>query len=671
MRTGNRIGKNLGQKFVDRIEESATLRQAAQHGDWVQRDEILMQRLGRRTNLVTKLTVWPWLASLWFGLPVFLAGTGLWLWWLYYMRTKITLIMANVPVAAAEFATDIRFAVSAACVTVYLMLFTYPMPTEAFWVVTAGGWLVTGFLGVLGWTKMTAYHATLAREELEAAREAEEALVDELPEDPNEITIEQSAAYAKRENERAFAEEERQTQELAKVVRTTTVYGFTKAIPNVFDVPEKFPAGIAHDDPLRFRHSYFIGKTGSGKSVFLRNVILQDIYAGKGVVILSHERVMFEDYILPYYPSERIDDLIYYNPADTRGKVVGFNIFALNRGENPAFKAGEIATVFERCLDDLGASMKPILHNAIDALVCMQTGKTLRDLKTLIDSDANRELVRQITASPHVEDDVKRFWVGYSDSAAARTGAQPLAHRLRPLLREPLLTTLSTESFNVSEEINHHQRVICLDLSELRGPQQRMVGQFLIALLRETFYARDVVCPDKNFLDYYWFIDEFQAYAGHSQEALLEVFTGLRKYHIGLTIAHQTKFSISNQLFHVIMGNVGTVGALRLQDDEARDFAKELRVYERRSATTKGKETVASVRAKYEEVYYLNVAGKSCPVPKHTEKQQIPRSHGFRDPEVVRVGRTHLPVAYPRSDLTSLRYPSPPRLRITGRLTPV
>jgi hypothetical protein len=70
-------------------------------------------------------------------------------------------------------------------------------------------------------------------------------------------------------------------------------------------------------------------------------------------------------------------------------------------------------------------------------------------------------------------------------------------------------------------------------------------------------------------------------------------------------------------------------------------------------------------------IYNLNVAGKSCPVPKHTEKQQIPRSHGFRDPEGVRVGRTHLPVAYPRSDLTSLRYPSPPRLRITGRLTPV
>jgi hypothetical protein len=69
--------------------------------------------------------------------------------------------------------------------------------------------------------------------------------------------------------------------------------------------------------------------------------------------------------------------------------------------------------------------------------------------------------------------------------------------------------------------------------------------------------------------------------------------------------------------------------------------------------------------------YDLNVAGKSCPVSKHTEKQQMPRRHGCRDPAVVRVGRTHLPVAYPRSDLTSLRYPSPPRLRSTGRLTPV
>src|SRR5438093_8119338 len=70
-------------------------------------------------------------------------------------------------------------------------------------------------------------------------------------------------------------------------------------------------------------------------------------------------------------------------------------------------------------------------------------------------------------------------------------------------------------------------------------------------------------------------------------------------------------------------------------------------------------------------VYSLNVARKSYPVPKNAEKQWIPRRHGFRDLQVARLSSPHLPVAYPRADLTSLRHPSPQRFRITGRLTPV
>ena len=53
--------------------------------------------------------------------------------------------------------------------------------------------------------------------------------------------------------------------------------------------------------------------------------------------------------------------------------------------------------------------------------------------------------------------------------------------------------------------------------------------------------------------------------------------------------------------------------------------------------------------------YNLNVAGKSCPVPKHTENHPLPRRHGFRGLNVVRVGRTPLPVASPRSELPSWR----------------
>src|ERR1700730_4943486 len=120
-----------------------------------------------------------------------------------------------------------------------------------------------------------------------------------------------------------------------------------------------------------------------GKSQFLRNIICQDIHFGAGVVVMGHERDLFER-IMDYYPSHRMYDLIYYNQGDRTNTIIGFNLFELLPHEDPAFKAGEIYTVLERTLDDLGQTMKPILQSAIDALVYMQQGKTLRDLERLI-----------------------------------------------------------------------------------------------------------------------------------------------------------------------------------------------------------------------------------------------------------------------------------------------
>src|SRR2546428_9365922 len=71
------------------------------------------------------------------------------------------------------------------------------------------------------------------------------------------------------------------------------------------------------------------------------------------------------------------------------------------------------------------------------------------------------------------------------------------------------------------------------------------------------------------------------------------------------------------------------------------------------------------------EIDDLHVAGKSQLLPERMEKQRITRSHGIRDQKNGRLRRLHLPVAYPRSDLASLRYPSPQRFWITGRLQPL
>jgi hypothetical protein len=582
--TGKRIADNVGEKVSRRMAETAALKEAVRAGDLVTRDEIVIERMGRRHGFIVKLLFFPALLTLFWDLPAFLTTIGLWVWSLYLQRCKITEMVADVPVAAAEAWGTLRGGVTAAIVTVLAL---WIMPARAFWVILAGGWGMAALFTSVGMVRIHSYFGSR-----------------QVAEDPVEV------------EEVPESEDMPDPEELEAVAKQHIVYGLTKPVPYVFDVPEGLPAGIAHRDEERYRHAYIIGKTRSGKSYFLRNAICQDIHSGAGVIVLTHERTMFEDYILPYYPSERIDDLVYFNPADTKGKIIGFNIFELNDGESPAFKAGEIYTVFERTIEDIGQSMRPILQNAIDALVYMQAGKTLRDLRTLIDPEGNQPLVSEIARSKYVEEETKRFWANYANSSAARTGYEPLKYRLRPLLQEPLLTTLSTASFNVNEELNRHSRVLCIDLSELRGPQQKMVGQMMIALLRETFSARDVQIKHKQFLPYFWYIDEFQQYAGDSSAALLEIFNGLRKYNIGLTIAHQTTANLKPEMLHTIMGNVGTVGAMRLQESEANYFARELQVKEVRQPVGKKKETVESVRAKYHEVYQSNN-------PKRTELLQM------------------------------------------------
>src|SRR3989344_9559403 len=83
--------------------------------------------------------------------------------------------------------------------------------------------------------------------------------------------------------------------------------------------------GIKRDD--RRQHMYIIGKTGTGKSAFLSNLIIQDISNGEGVCVVDPHGELVEE-LLNKIPKERKDDIIYFNPADNDFHI-GFNILEL------------------------------------------------------------------------------------------------------------------------------------------------------------------------------------------------------------------------------------------------------------------------------------------------------------------------------------------------------
>ncbi|MCK5466740.1 type IV secretion system DNA-binding domain-containing protein, partial [Candidatus Parcubacteria bacterium] len=71
--------------------------------------------------------------------------------------------------------------------------------------------------------------------------------------------------------------------------------------------------GIKKDD--RRRHMYVIGKTGMGKTTLLENMVISDIRAGNGVAVVDPHGD-FAEKILNFIPSSRINDVVYFNPAD-------------------------------------------------------------------------------------------------------------------------------------------------------------------------------------------------------------------------------------------------------------------------------------------------------------------------------------------------------------------
>ncbi len=134
---------------------------------------------------------------------------------------------------------------------------------------------------------------------------------------------------------------------------------------------------------FRDRHVYVIGKSGSGKTNLLRNLILQDLEAGSGLAVIAPEQEMLTEEILPYIPDDRIEDVIYFNPADTECPV-SFNPLHLDEGEDIDIKVDENLTIFQRVLGDTGSRMEEILRQALYTLVD-RPASTLLDIERLLD----------------------------------------------------------------------------------------------------------------------------------------------------------------------------------------------------------------------------------------------------------------------------------------------
>jgi len=114
--------------------------------------------------------------------------------------------------------------------------------------------------------------------------------------------------------------------------------------------------GIQQND--RRQHMYIIGKTGTGKTVLLKNLAMQDVKNGHGLAIIDPHGEFVEE-VLASIPKERMDDVIYFNPADTEYSI-GFNVLEVPDQKYRHLVASGLMGIFTKIWANVWSARKKI-----------------------------------------------------------------------------------------------------------------------------------------------------------------------------------------------------------------------------------------------------------------------------------------------------------------------
>lgn len=328
--------------------------------------------------------------------------------------------------------------------------------------------------------------------------------------------------------------------------------------------------GIKTDD--RRRHMYVIGKTGMGKSNMLENMVYSDIHNGHGVCYIDPHGDTAEK-IINFIPSHRINDVVYFNPADMNYPLA-FNVL---ESVDPAYKhlvASGLIGVFKKIwADSWGPRLEYILRNCFLALLDHPDSTLLGVTRMLVDKEFRKKVVKNVK-----DPVVKSFWVDEFTKFNDRTIAEvisPIQNKVGQFLSTALIRNIvgQVKSTIRMREIMDEKKILIMNLSKGRIGEDAssLLGAMIVTKIQLAAMSR-VDIPEDSRADFYLYVDEFQNFATDSFASIL---SEARKYHLNLIIAHQYIRQIDETVANAVFGNVGTLVTFRVGAADAEELVKE------------------------------------------------------------------------------------------------
>jgi hypothetical protein len=315
-------------------------------------------------------------------------------------------------------------------------------------------------------------------------------------------------------------------------------------------------------------HLHLIGPTGVGKTTALLNLIVQDMTAGRSVVVLEPRGDLVQQ-VLARVPDERVDDVVVIDPTDDA--PVGINPLA-TPDVDAELRADHILAVFKGLFaDSWGPRTQDILTAGLLTLTTTP-GTTLAALPVLFNDDSFRApMVERAVARDRIA--LGSFWAWFDALGPAERGAvlAPVMNKVRAfLLRERLRRVVCQPQprFDLRDVFRRRMILAVTVAADALGPESSaLLGSLVVSQLWQTVLGRAAVPPERRH-PVMVYVDEWQRYVRLPTD-LADVLAEARGLGVGLTLAHQHLAQLPQDLRPAVLANARSRVVFATQHDDA------------------------------------------------------------------------------------------------------
>ena len=323
------------------------------------------------------------------------------------------------------------------------------------------------------------------------------------------------------------------------------------------------PIYLGEDD--RRRHMYVIGKTGTGKSQLLEELVMQDINAGRGVAVIDPHGDLISG-ILARMPVSRAEDVIYFDPSDTE-RPMGLNMLEAQTEEQKHFVVTSIVGLMYKLYDPMktgiiGPRFEHAIRNAMLTVMAEPGNTFVEVVRILTDPSFVQELL------PKVNDPmIRRYWTDQIAQTADFHKSEVLDYivsKFGRFVTNKLMRNIigqSESSFDF-RKVMDEGKILLVNLAKgkLGEENSNFLGLILVPRILVAAMSRQEIPEDKR-RDFYLYVDEFQNFATPD---FAQILSEARKYRLNLVVANQFIGQMEEEVKNAVFGNVGTLVAFRV-----------------------------------------------------------------------------------------------------------